>query len=78
MTRKKYKYYFQLITKFIFTVLTAVGFWIFCRTVQMNSCMDPAFYWTVPEQVMHLLAGILLYLVFACAGSYAVQIYDAE
>lgn len=76
MTIQQYKSIFLILTKTILTILTGTVFWIFCRTVQMTACLEPAFYLTVPQQVAHVLAGVMLYVIFACAGSYIVRGYD--
>ncbi|MBE6569131.1 MAG: hypothetical protein E7658_02795 [Ruminococcaceae bacterium] len=76
MTKQNFEKSFLLLTKIILTTLTAAVLLIFCRTLQMTQSMDPSFYLTVPEQTAHILAGLMLYVIFACAGSYAVNLYD--
>ncbi|MBQ7921534.1 MAG: hypothetical protein IJ325_03025 [Clostridia bacterium] len=76
MTKQQYQHIFLILTKCILTTLTGTVLWIFVRTAQMTCSMDPAFYLTVPEQTTHVLAGLMVYVIFACAGSYAVGVYD--
>ena len=76
MTKTHLHKIFRILTKGILTWLTGTSFWMLGHTIRMNECITPAFYHTVPEQVTHVLAGLMLYVLFACAISYAEKTYD--
>ena len=77
MTKKQYIYCFTVLSRLIFTFLTAEGVFLLGAVYELQKGLIPAvplWYW-IPEMAEILCASVLLYTVMAAAAALALREY---
>jgi len=77
MHQKQFLVWFVLLTRVIFTVLTAEGMYILGSAFALWEGTAPflPLYYLIPRMTEVLAAGILLYTVMAVASAFALREY---